>query len=448
MYGCYSLWMILHLLSVFGLVSATIPATAETPPPNVVLIISDDQAWTDFGFMGHPHIETPNLDRLARESLVFTHGYVPSSLCCPSLATMITGRYPFEHGITGNEPPRPDGRSRRDAQYQADLNEMINLIDRSPALPRLLKARGYRSFQSGKWWLGDYTRGGFTHGMTHGDAARGGRHGDDGLTIGRATMQPIFDFIAETGESPFFVWYAPLLPHAPHNPPAYLVEKYSQKTESIHTARYWAMCEWFDSTCGELFDHLEQTGQTENTIVLFVTDNGWIQRPGAAGYAPRSKRSPYEGGIRTPMMIRWPQHIAPRTVDAPVSSIDIAPTILKACGVMPPPQMSGVDLLDHAAVADRKTIFGDVHLHNAIDIRDPSANVTYRWCIRDGWKLIVPNVATSPQGEIELFNLDNDPHETTNLAHEHLSRLEDMTGSIDAWWPGKSKPRPPNNEDS
>ena len=113
----------LVLLALVMTIAAT-RASAEDGPPNIVLIISDDQAWTDFGFMGHESIETPRLDRLADESLVFEHGYVPSSLCSPSLASIITGQYPHQHRITGNEPPRPKGVGHANPEYRAAVAEM------------------------------------------------------------------------------------------------------------------------------------------------------------------------------------------------------------------------------------------------------------------------------------------------------------------------------------
>src|SRR5262245_22948115 len=159
---------------------------ASAAPPNVVLIISDDQGWGDYSFMGHPHIRTPRLDRLAAQSLTFRRGYVPSSLCSPSLASTLPGLYPHQHKITSNDPPLPKGKTGRaanqDPDFLAGRQELIGHIDHVPTLPRLLAEKGYLSFQSGKWWLGDYRRGGFTHGMTHGDPQRGGRHGDAGLT--------------------------------------------------------------------------------------------------------------------------------------------------------------------------------------------------------------------------------------------------------------------------
>jgi uncharacterized sulfatase len=424
-------WMLRLVTLAIVLLTATASAAS---PPNVVMIISDDQAWTDFGFMGHESIETPRLDRLATESLVFPHGYVPASLCSPSLLTIITGRFPFEHGVTGNEPPRPRGKPRNDPTYRAQVEEMIAYIDKSPTLPRLLAKRGYLSFQSGKWWLGEYTRGGFTHGMTHGDPDRGGRHGDAGLAIGRTSMQPIFDFIEEAGDRPFFVWYAPFLPHRPHDPPKHMVEKYSAGTESIHVARYRANCELFDTTCGQLLDHLDERGLRDNTLVVFVVDNGWIQRADAPGYAPRSKRSPYDGGLRTPIMLRWPGHVQPGTIETPVSSIDLASTVLAACGMERDAAMSGIDLLDAEAIADRTVIFGDVHLHNAVDIHRPAANVVHRWCRSGRWKLIVPNPVHRPDARIELYDITADPFETTDLAASEPDRVATMRALIDGWW--------------
>src|SRR4051794_13741172 len=167
--------------------------------PNVVLIIADDIGWTDYGFMGHPHIKTPRLDRLASQSLTFRRGYVTSSLCSPSLASILTGRYPHQHKITSNDPPLPPGVDPRSAAgnpaFLAQRQEMIQYFDDMPTLPRLLAPKGYLSFEAGKWWGGSYRRGGFTHGMTHGDPDRGGRHGDAGLAIGRQGMKPVLLFI-------------------------------------------------------------------------------------------------------------------------------------------------------------------------------------------------------------------------------------------------------------
>ncbi|MGK0188993.1 MAG: arylsulfatase A-like enzyme [Verrucomicrobiales bacterium] len=435
---------------IVGLLVSSIISTASARSPNVVLILSDDQTWNDYSFMGHPHIETPHIDKLAAQSATFTRGYVPISLCCPSLASIITGLYPHQHKITGNEPPRPEGVKGNpyatSESFRADVESMISLIDDVPTLPRILgKEKNYSSFQSGKWWQGNYRRGGFTEGMTRGFPEPGGRHGDDGLKIGREGMQPVFDFIDKAGDDPFLLWYAPFLPHTPHNPPKRLLEKYQSKTDSESIARYWAMCEWFDETCGALLGHLDDRNLAEDTIVVYVTDNGWIQDPKAGHYDLKSKRSQYDGGIRTPIMVRWTGKVQPETITTPVSSIDIAPTVLKACGLAVPQEMSGIDLLDRSAVEGRKAIFGDCHLHNAVDVQTPAKNLTYRWCIYEGWKLILPNkknVTTlaargaSGLGQVELFRIEEDPWEENNLAQENPEIVQQLQGYINAWWTG------------
>ena len=428
------------LLLLTAILSLANHASAAKPP-NIVLIISDDQSWTDYSFMGHEAIETPNIDRLAKQSRLFKRGYVPSSLCCPSLASMITGLYPHQTKITGNEPPMPPG-GRNSEQYRKQVQECVSFIDDLPTLPRLLAKRGYVSHQSGKWWQGHYSRGDFTHGMTHGDPKRGGRHGDVGLKIGREGVDEIFDFIEDAGDKPFFIWYAPFLPHTPHNPPKRLLDKYAKKTESKFIARYWAMSEWFDETCGKLLDHLDEKKLADDTIVLYVTDNGWIQRADNGRYAPRSKRSQYDGGLRTPIMVRWPGKVKPEDRPELANSIDLAPTILKACGLAPTKEMQGIDLLDDTALAKRKSTYGAIYLHNAVDIHKPSANLIYRWLIDGNWKLILPhkeNVTTKAKhrdtGETELYNLAKDPHERNNLAKARQGRTKRLAKQLNKLLP-------------
>ena len=407
---------------------------AADRPPNVVLILGDDQAWTDFGFMGHPTIRTPHLDRLAAEGVVFTRGYVPASLCRPSLATIITGLYPHQHGITSNDPPL--GLAR--AEMLAQRERQIARIEAVPTLPRRLAERGYASFQSGKWWEGAFARGGFTAGMTHGDPRRGGRHGDEGLRIGREGIGPIVEFLDSAGRRPFFLWYAPMLPHQPHNPPERLLEKYRSKTDSLHVARYWAMCEWFDETCGALLDELERRKLKDDTLIIFLVDNGWIQQPDAPGYATRSKRSQYDGGVRTPIVLRWPRRVRPRRDEQSLaSSIDVVPTVLAACGVRPGRDLPGIDLLEPEAAARREAIFGEIFTHNAIDIDTPASSLMYRWMIDGWWKLIVPCAANVPDGRPELFDLKADPGEQRDRFGAEPERAAALRAKLDAWWLGR-----------
>jgi arylsulfatase A-like enzyme len=394
---------------------------AAAKSPNIVMIISDDQAWTDYGFMGHDTIQTPRIDQLAKQSLVFRRGYVPSSLCRPSLATLATGLYPHQHKITGNDPLPKKPRDR-----------MLKHIKSVPTLPKMLAEKGYRSLQTGKWWEGAPGNAGFTSAMTHGDVTRGGRHGDVGLKIGREGLKPIYDFIDDCGDDPFFIWYAPFLPHTPHNPPERLLRKYATDDRPLPIAKYYAMCEWFDETCGELLAHLDEKGLAEDTIVIYVTDNGWINREDRSAYAPRSKRSPHEGGVRTPIMVRWPGEVEPMESGELASSIDLVPTILAACEIEATDDMQGVNLLNARGGEElgRDTIYGEIFAHDIPDIDDPVQGLQFRWCIEGEWKLILPKDGESP----ELYDLGNDPHETINLAEKHGEIVERLTKKIDAWW--------------
>lgn len=408
---------------------------AADAPPNIVMIISDDHLWSDYGFMGHPQIQTPNLDRLARESLTFTRGYVPCSLCCPSLASIVTGQFPHQHKVTSNDPAIPEGVAKKgfqkSPQFEAGRELMSQHLESAGTLPKMLQQRGYLSLQTGKWWQKHFTRGGFTHGMT-----KGGRHGDEGLDIGRKTMQPVYDFISEarTAGKPFMVWYAPMMPHDPHTPPERLLEKYKSKAPSEHVAKYWAMVEWFDETCGALIKHLDDNGLKENTIVVYVTDNGWITNPKTGRYAEKSKQSQYDGGLRTPIMIRWPGRVAPKMSPELASSVDLAPTLLKAAGLEPAQAMQGLNLLDDAAVSARKTIYGECFTHNAVDLNVPATSLKWRWIIDGHAKLIIPNTTNQPEDVTELYDLKADPAEEKNLAGEQAGKVAELTAKLDAWW--------------
>lgn len=418
-WGCVAGWGLLVAVATVG---AAEPSGSPGRLPNIVLILSDDQAYGDYGFMGHPHIRTPHLDALAAQSVVFTRGYTPTSLCRPSLMTILTGQYPHQHGVTGNDPPA--GTDRR---------EMLKHIRRAQTLPKWLSQLGYVSFQTGKWWEGHYSEGGFTQGMTHGDPARRGRHGDEGLRIGREGLQPIYDFLAARNGRPFFLWFAPMMPHTPHNPPPQFLELYRGQTDSPFVARYYAMCTWWDQVCGELLKHLDEQGLADNTLVIYVTDNGWIQNPTANGFAPRSKRTPYEGGIRTPVMLRWPGRLAPRRDDATlVSTIDLVPTILAACGVTPPAALPGRNLLEVATGRQpgHEAVFGEIYAHDVVDIDRPERGLEYRWCIAGAWKLI-----ESADGKTqELYQILDDPREERNLAGQHPEKVRELSQRLKAAW--------------
>jgi len=440
--------MFFRLLLLLCLVVSVGGALPAAMPPNVILIVSDDHGFADYGFMGHPHIKTPHLDRLAARSLLFTQGHVAAPLCCPSLASIITGLHPHQHGITSNDPPVPRGldpntplgKRFRQPEFLSGRAAMTQRMQKCVTIPRLLS--GYASLQTGKWWQGNYASAGFTHGMTHGDESRGGRHGDEGLKIGRQTMHPIADFLDQTQAQakPFFVWYAPMLPHQPHDAPQRFVDLYRDVAPSPQVARYWANITWFDESCGQLFDLLEERKLADNTLILYVADNGWIQDPAADRFAPRSKRSPYEGGLRTPILVSWPGHLEPRRDEHFVSSIDLLPTMGAACNRQIPAECQGVNLLDANQVAQRRALFGAAYTHNAIDLDDPAQSLEYRWVIAEGWKLIVPSPTNHPGQAAQLYQLSVDPLEQHDRATEDPQRVASLSALLDNWWPAASKP--------
>jgi uncharacterized sulfatase len=225
-----------------------------------------------------------------------------------------------------------------------------------------------------------------------------------------------------------------MMPHAPHNPPERLFNKYKDKTKSQFVAKYWAMCEWFDETVGDVLAKLEKNGQAEDTIVIYLHDNGWIQDPNSANFAPKSKRSQYDGGLRTPIIIKWPGHVKAGENDRLAQSVDLAPTILHAVGAKPTKDMQGINLLDAHWVASRDTIYGDIFTHNAVDIAKPAANLEYRWIIDGHMKLIVPNKANVKGGKLELYDLAKDPTEKDNLVAQKPDLVKELNKKLDAWW--------------
>lgn len=407
--------------------------------PNIVFILSDDQAWTDYGFMGHQTIETPHIDKLAKESLTFTHGYVPTSLCAPSLASIITGVYPRKHMVLGNDRVLPGDEKGGKPSWQSSWRaknyaSVIENFKKLNTLPKLLKEKGYLSFQTGKWWLGNHKNGGFDDGMTHGDPERGGRHGDYGLEIGRKGMDTLNSYIdlALAKKKPFFMWYAPFLPHSPHNPPDSLLQKYLPKAPTEYVAKYWAMCEWFDNTCGELMDYIEKKGQTENTLFVYVCDNGWVQNENDRGYNPISKQAPYDYGIRTPIMFKWKGKIEPKFDDQTlVSSLDMMPTVLDLVGIERPKELDGISVLNETELKNREAVFGEIYNH---DFNEVDTSIKYKIVITEPYKLIIPDAINRPNEKVQLFNIYKDSFEQEDLAEENPEIVMKLKGKIQESW--------------
>ena len=463
--------LVLIILSAF-LLSRLAGESIASPPPNIVYIISDDQTYRDFGFMGNQRVHTPHLDALAARSLVFPNGYVPTSVCRPSLVTLLTGLYPHQHGVTFNHgPPGNAGYNRMASRkaYEKARAPEFELIQKVDTLPALLRdKKGYRSLQTGKFWEGHWRNGGFTEGMTlftpppgqtyggvrtlaNGEKAAHG-NGDWGLKIGRETMNPIRDFILDCGKSatPWLVWYAPYLPHQPHNSPErYYKLARSKPDVTEHELPYFAAIAQFDDTVGELIDFVEKNADASHTIFVLIVDNGWTparkrskSRPAEFDHTKESKRAPFEDGVRTPILIRWDGHIEPRTDLSLVSSVDLVPTLLSAAGLKKTEKMPGIDLLEEQAADPDRAVFGEIYPGDASSLGNPAGDIAYRWVRRRNLKLIVPHRqhGKAPWGHYlsgpALFDLDKDPREQNNLISnaELAGERRGLTALLDSWW--------------
>jgi len=409
---------------LFLIVGASVSAVEERP--NVVFILSDDQSWGDYGFMGHPHLKTPNLDRLAGEGLVYERGYTTAAICRPSLASIVTGLYPHQTAVRGNRPFMGEGVDHRRlrankklwplAQEQSKV--MTATLAHAPSMVKQLRDNGYATLQTGKWWEGDPLDHGFDEGFGHG--------------IGRKTMEPIDNFVdqAQKNEQPFFIWYAVFLPHTPHNAPNRLYLKYKDLAPNESTARYWANIAWLDETCGQLVDHLKEKDLYDDTLFVFTADNGWRPDPEKVAWYTRSKKEPVEAGIRTPIFLTHKNKIAPRRdKETLASNIDIAPTILKACGIEPDKAMSGLDLRDPETLAQRGRIFVDVYWDNIrVDaLGDLDSDLIARVVV-DGWDKLIAR----PTGK-ELYNLKNDPDDRTDLAAQLPEKVQELSSMMKDW---------------
>ena len=394
--------------------------------PNVVFILSDDQSWDDYGFMGHPHLKTPNLDQLAGDGFLYERGYTTAAICRPSLASIVTGLYPHQTGVRGNRPFMGEGVDHRQLRRNKKLwplaqeqsKTMTATLAHAPSMVRQLQDNGYATLQTGKWWEGDPRDHGFDEGCGH--------------QIGRKTMEPIHNFVdkAQKNAQPFFIWYAVFLPHTPHNAPDRHYLKYKDLAPNESTARYWANIAWLDETCGQLVDFLKEKNLYDNTLFVFTADNGWRPDPNQVSWYARSKKEPVEAGVRTPIFLTHKNHIPPgRDKKTLASNIDIAPTILKACGIEPDTAMSGLDLRKPHALAERDRIFVDVYWDNIrVDaLKDLDSDLIARVVV-DGWdKLIV-----RPDRN-ELYNLKNDPDDRTDLAVQRPDKVKKLSRVIDDW---------------
>lgn len=441
-------------------------------PPNVVLIIADDLGWPYLGFLGDENVITPNMDIIGNGGALFELGHSTSNHCRPTLQSLITGLYPVQYEARANNiaaatmqtTPLPEGV---DTDFERGIllrQYETTAIEQFETLPRVLSEAGYVSHQSGKWWEQSYAHGGFTHGMTEtwqwSDAADLGDRwfftfmGGRGNEIGRNTMEPVESFIRDHADQPFFLWYGPALPHTPLNAPDRFWKYYEDRDDLSESAKlYYANIAWFDWGVGQVLDTLREERLLDNTLIVYVNDNGWEQAANVeyadnhitlANGGPRGKGSFFETGFRTPIIFYWQGKItAVRDTETLASAIDIMPTILDYIGIEAAQDLPGYSLkpaIDGQTLDGARDYFvGRMTQHRAgTDFRGNPSDTTddhmgaalggYYRRDRD-WHFV-----WLPQSEeTALYDLNNDPGQLIDLSAANVDKVEAFKADIQAW---------------
>ena len=425
----------------------------ENSQPNIVLIIGDDHGWPYYGFMGNDIVKTPVLDSLANSGTVFTNGHVTSSICRPSLRTLLTGLYPiqFDNYL---DSMKIDFMESNEYQSQIENDFALaefehHIIKDFYTLPEMLRERGYRSFEAGKYWEGTYEMGGFDDGMSYrsGESLYEDYHillamaGGDGLKFARETQEPVYSFIKNNKEHPFFIWYAPMLPHTPFNPPSDLLEIYKDLDISESAKVYYAMCTWFDRSLGEFLKFLRKENELDNTLLIYINDNGWQQDPdedytNSLEYStiggPKGKKSLYDFGYRTPIIFNKKNDIkGGLRSDELVSSIDVFTTILDYANSNIPKYLTGkslVNLIKGEKTPIRKKII--TYLKNPRVPGDPWAKgeTGYSYRSKDWHSFWVPQL-----DKINLYNIIDDPYELNEISKKYPEKVIEIKREIISW---------------
>lgn len=419
------------LLSV--LVSSTADARVRFErirrPPNLVLIVGDDHGWPYAGFMGSETVATPNLDALAASGTVLTHMMAPAPNCRPTLQALLGGidgtTWAQQRAATDLTFGGPTGFRREVVRYQT--------------LPRQLGRRGYSTFQAGKHWEGSSRMAGFDSGTT----TLIGDLGEIGSEFGRPSIAPMREFLDGVDDEPFFLWLAPKLPHRPLDPPEELQAPYLAQGLHPDAVLYYANITRLDAVVGRILDELRARDVLRDTLIVYVSDNGWEQAPDRSHFlgpflgGPRGKASLYELGYRTPTIVSWPGMVPEgRRSDALATFADLHATLLDY-GDAPPsldaPGRSLRRIIEGESEVGRSHVVGLTPLlrvreseytpGGAFTATDPAAYVrTPEWRYLR-WR---------NRGEEELYRIRDDPFEENEVAAEFPEVLEELRGIMDA----------------
>lgn len=401
--------------------------------PNIIVVLTDDQGWADVGFNGATDIPTENLDRLASEGVIFSNGYVSHPYCSPSRAGLLTGRYQARFGHDCNMP------------YKVENDETVGTPLSEKMMSEALKEQGYRTSAIGKWHLGDHPdlyppAQGFDHwfGFPGGGMNYRGKSKDDIHTVYRNRKKvpdneltyltddftnEAIDFISKKDDKPFFMYLAYNAPHAPDQ----ATKAYLENTKHIEYAGrsiYAAMVNAVDINVGKIDSTLVANNLKDNTILVFLSDNGG--RISHADNRPNRghKGMLFEGGIKVPFFITWPNQIkGNQTYNKTVSSLDLFPTFLNAAGgeASKEKQLDGVDLLPYISNKNKS------NPHDALFWRS-SGNFEY--AVRKGpFKLY----KSAYKNKTLLFNLEKDALERHDIANKNQDIVRELEMLYKEW---------------
>ncbi len=441
--------------NLYGMVGAVLVGLAvlqtALAKPNIIYINADDYGIMDIGYNSDRY-QTPNLDRLAKEGMVFTEAYAPAANCAPSRACVMSGQYGPRHGVyTVNNSDRGKAQHRK----LVPIKNTLHLDDEMVTIPEALKAGGYKTIHLGKWHLGedpctqgfDYNVGGGASGSPYGGyfvpfkgpMAKYNEFGK-GTHSGDIFADKAIDFLKEHGDEPFFMHMAYYLVHSPIQKVPGMVEKY-EDIENLNAA-YASMVEKMDESIGKIIAELDALGLRDNTLVLFTSDNGGICKTSSQAPYRAGKGSYFEGGIREPMLVRWPAKVkAGTTCNVPVIGIDFFPTFLEAAG-LPVPQGKVLDGTSLMPLLSQKGTLPDralywhfpIYLQKYAGVEDESHDSLFR--TRPGsvvhlgkWKLH----EYFEDGRLELYNLDADIGERTNLAAKMPEKVTELHTLLKEW---------------
>lgn len=440
------------LSTLFPLLLAATPSQAA-PKPNIILIVADDLGWTDLASTGSKIHETPFTDSLASEGMTFTNGYAAASNCAPSRACLITGQYVPRHGMTTVAPAARGKTSNR----KLLVPEPVDSISEKPvSLAELLKSADYATCMAGKWHVSkDPTQFGFdtNFGGNHTGNPRGGyfspyknpelKDGPKGEHLPARLGNDVSQWITEHKDEPFFVYLPFYSVHTPIQAREDLTEKYRKKFPELseNEAKYAAMVEAMDLAVGKVLTTLDEQKLSDNTIIIFTSDNGPYGPISDAQPLRGSKGMFYEGGIRVPFIVRWPGKVeAGSSNDTPVINVDLFPTFAAlAAATLPDQSMDGVNLLP--AFTGEKIGERDLFWHfpaylqpygkqKEKEAHDPNWRSGPCSVIRSGdWKLI----EYFEDGSLELFNLADDIGEKNSLTKKNPEKCDQLYAKLKAW---------------